>query len=105
MKTITLTLSAGTLVLGPLLAATIRDHKDAIKLAQQNALAAPEMLELVSTLALACGKRVNSALTLEAVEQLVDMENVGEVLAACWGVSVPKEPETGEAPAKGSPSS
>jgi hypothetical protein len=103
MKTITLTLAAGQLVLGPLLAATIRDNKDAIKQAQAQTLAPFEMMDLTCTLAHACAKRVDPAITLDHVAELVDMENFGDVFAACWGVSVP-ETTPGETPQAANPS-
>ena len=96
MRTITLKLPAGTLVLGPLLAATIRDHKDQIAQARQGSLEPPDMLELTCSLAQACAVRVNSASTLADVENVVDLENFGQVFSACWGVSVP-EAALGEA--------
>lgn len=103
MKTIRLALSGGALVLGPLLAATLRDHKAEIAAAQRNELAPPDMLELTCVLATACAQRVAPATTLAEVEQLVDMENFGQVFAACWGVTVP-EPVPGEALQAVSPS-
>lgn len=98
MRRISLALSAGPLVLGPMLAATIRDHRDAIRQARTGALEPVEMLDLTCQLAWACARRVDSAVTLEQIEGLVDMENAPEVFAACWGVSVP-EPAPGETPA------
>lgn len=103
MKTITLKLAAGQLVLGPLLAAVIRDNKDAIKQAQAQALMPMEMMDLTCTLAHACAKRVNPDITPENVADLVDMENFGDVFAACWGVSVPEAPP-GETAQAASPS-
>ncbi|MEY8688325.1 MAG: hypothetical protein AB9M53_00415 [Leptothrix sp. (in: b-proteobacteria)] len=90
MKTITLRLSAGTLVLGPMLAATMRDHAEGIAQWRDGALAAPELMLLTSQLALACARRVEPTLTLEVVEGLVDMENFTQVMNACWGISVPE---------------
>jgi len=104
MKTTRLVLSAGVLVLGPLLAATIRDNKDDIGLARRNQLEPPEFLDLTVRLAFACARRVDPSLTLDAVEQLVDLENFGAVFAACWGVSTP-EAAPGEAPAVQAPPS
>jgi hypothetical protein len=89
MKRITLNLDGGTLVLGPLLAATIRDNKAAIAAAQQNDLRADELVELVCTLAHACAVRVDPDLTRATVESLVDLDNAGDVFMACWGVSTP----------------
>lgn len=103
MKTICLPLSGGALVLGPLLAATLRDHKAAIAAAQRGELPPPDMLELTCVLATACAQRVVPTITLAEVEQLVDMENFGQVFAACWGVTVP-EPVPGEALQAVSPS-
>lgn len=101
MRTTTLNLSAGVLVLGPLLAATIRNHKAAIGQARLGQLEPPEMLDLTCILAQACAARANPAITLDQVEQLVDMENFGAVFAACWGVSLPDaapgDPAPGEA--------
>jgi hypothetical protein len=96
MKTITLKLAAGILVLGPLLAATIRDHKTAISAARQNQLEPPDMLELTCTLAQACAVRVNPGVTLADIENIVDLENFASVFSACWGVTLP-EVEPGEA--------
>lgn len=104
MKTITLKLAAGTLVLGPLLAATLRDHKQAIGQAQRNELQPVDMLELTCLLALAGARRVAPSLTLDQVEQIVDLENFGQVFAACWGVTVPELPPGGST-AVASPSS
>lgn len=104
MKTITLKLSAGALVLGPLLAATMRDHKAGIAQARQGTIEPQDMLELTCSLAVACARRVDPAVTLEQVENLVDMENFSTVFNACWGVSVPEVPP-GEATQAGSPSS
>lgn len=104
MKTIRLALDAGPLVLGPLLAATLRDHKAAIGQAQRNELQPVEMLELTCALAHAAARRVDPAITLDAVENLVDMDNFGRVFSACWGVTLP-EPAPGEALQAGSPSS
>ena len=103
MKTIRLTLTGGALVLGPLLAATLRDHKVAIGQAQRNELQPMDMLELTCALAQACAQRVDPAVTLDQVEHLIDMENFGQVFAACWGVSVPEVPP-GEAMQAASPS-
>ena len=97
MKTVTLALAAGPLVLGPMLAATIRNHKAAIGQARLGQLEPPEMLDLTCLLAQACAARVTPATTLADVEDLVDMDNFGAVFAACWGVSLP-EPAPGEAP-------
>lgn len=104
MKTTTLALAGGQLVLGPLLAATIRDHKEAIGAARRGELDIDAYLELTCALAAACARRVDAAVTLDQVEQLVDTENAPRVFAACWGVSLP-EPQPGEAQAAGSPSS
>lgn len=103
MKTITLNLAAGTLVLGPMLAATIRDNKEAIAKARSQAIEAQDMLELTCTLAYACAKRAQPDITLDAIENLVDMENFQRVFSACWGVSVP-EPAEGEGAVQASPS-
>lgn len=101
MRTITLNLAAGPLVLGPLLAATIRNNKAAIGQARLGQLDPPEMLDLTCTLAQACAARVAPAFTLDQVESVVDMENFGAVFAACWGVSLPDaspgDPAPGEA--------
>jgi len=98
LKTVTVPLDGGHLVLGPLLAATIRDNREAIGKARKNELAPDELLELTCKLAHACAKRANPLATLEQVEALVDLENFGRVFAACWGASLP-EPAPGEAPA------
>lgn len=95
MKTIILKLAAGQLVLGPLLAATIRDHKAAIVQAQRNELGPVEMMDLTATLATAAAQRVQPGLTLADIELLVDVENMGTVFSACWGITVP-EPLPGE---------
>lgn len=97
MKTIRMPLSAGLLVLGPLLAATMRDHKTAIAAARRNELDPVDMLELTCTLAHACARRVDPAATLSSIEDVVDLENFGAVFGACWGVSMP-EPLPGDAP-------
>lgn len=89
MKKITLTLSAGILVLGPMLAATFRDNKEAIKESRSGLLPPPEMVELTCTLAHACAARVDPSITLDQIDQLIDLENFGDVFSACFGVSVP----------------
>ena len=58
---------------------------------------------VICALALAASRRVDPTLTLDQVEQIVDMENFGAVFAACWGVAVPELPP-GEAMAVASPS-
>ncbi len=102
MKTITL--FKGTpqqLVLGPLLAATIRDNKEAINLAETAQLPPSEMLPLVSRLAAACARRVDPAITDDQVDNIVDMSNFGEVFMAVFGASIPK-PAPGESTEAGS---
>ena len=102
MKTTTLKLSAGVLVLGPLLAATLRDNKDRLAAANSGQVTDPfEMLDLTCTLAHAAAKRVDPSVTREAIEQLVDLENVAEVYAACWGAAMPTR--SGETPPEASP--
>ena len=103
MKTITLHLDGGELVLGPLLVATIRDNKEAIAKAHRNELAPAEFIDLTCTLVVACARRVDASVTLGQVEQLIDMANLQQVFAACWGVTVP-EPLPGEALQAASPS-
>lgn len=83
-------LLGGLLTLGPLLAATIRDNKEAIGQARQGQLEPPEMLELTCTLATAAAQRVDPSITRDQVENIVDMENFDRVFAACWGVSLPE---------------
>lgn len=83
------------LALGPLLAATLRDHKADIKRAQANELDPIELLELTCTLALASGQRVAPGLTLAEVEAVVDLDNAAAIFAACWGITLP-EPAPGE---------
>lgn len=92
------------LALGPLLAATLREHKAAIVAAQRNELNPLEMVELTTALALAAARRVDPTVTLEQIEGVVDVDNAPAVFAACWGVALP-EPAPGEAPAVGNPSS
>lgn len=99
MRTLTVPLEGGKLVLGPLLAATIRDHREAIGQARQGQLEPMEMLELTCALAHSCAQRVQPAITLADVEQLVDMENFSQVFSACWGVTVPPGAGVGEAAA------
>lgn len=102
MKTTTLNLSGGRLVLGPLLAATLRDNKERLAAANAGQITDPfEMLELTCTLAHAAAKRVNPNVTLEDVEHRVDLENVAEVYAACWGAAMPTR--SGEPPPEASP--
>lgn len=98
MKTITLELDGGRLVLGPMLAVAIRDNREAIGKARKNELAPDELLDLTCKLAHACASRVDASITLDAVERLVDLANFGRVFAACWGASIP-EPAPGEAEA------
>lgn len=90
MKTITLTLDGGKLVLGPLLAATLRDFKDQIAAAGSGQLQPLDMIDLTVKLAHAAARRVDSKVTEEAVANLVDMDNFNRVFAACWGVTVPE---------------
>jgi hypothetical protein len=92
------------LALGPLLAATLREHKAEIVKAQKRELNPMELAELTSVLALASARRVKPSITLDEIEQVVDVENAGEIFAACWGITVP-ESKPGEAPAVESPSS
>lgn len=97
MKTITL--YKGTpqqLILGPLLAATMRDHSEGIKLARAGKLEPMEMLDLTCTLAAACCRRVDPSFTKAQAEEIVDMENFGHVFSACFGVSIPEQ-QPGEA--------
>lgn len=102
MKTVTLTLSAGTLVLGPLLAATIRDNRDAIGQSRLGEMEPPELIDLTCTLATACAQRVAPRMQRADVEALIDTENFMAVYSACWGVSLP-ESAPGEAVAMPSP--
>jgi hypothetical protein len=90
MKTVTLQLNGAALVLGPILAATIRDNKAAIAAARKSELEPPEMLELTCILATACAQRVTPTVTLAQIEDVVDMANFTEVFGACWGVSTPE---------------
>ena len=102
MKTRKLVLAGGELVIGPMLAATIRDHKEAIGLSRRGELEPPELLELTCVLAQACAARVDPSVTLADVERLIDLDNFSAVYLACWGLSAPEVPP-GEAVA-GSPS-
>lgn len=95
MKKVSLTLAAGKLVLGPLLAAAIRDNKDAIRAAQEGTLHPLDMVDLTCSLALAAAQRVDPNMTLVEIENVVDIDNVGRVFAGCMGVSIP-EPAPGE---------
>ncbi|MBQ0934651.1 hypothetical protein [Ideonella paludis] len=105
MKTIRLQLSAGLLLLAPLLAAALRDNKDQIARARDGLISDPvEFIELTVSLAHASAKRLDPSITRERIEELVDMENVQRVFSACFGVSIP-ESSPGEAPEAGSPSS
>lgn len=97
MKTITMNLSAGTLVLGPALAITFRQHKEAIGKAMRGEFGPVEMLDIACIMAHACAVRVDPSITEDQVANMVDMENFAHVLAATWGISVPEVPE-GEAP-------
>jgi hypothetical protein len=99
MKTV---MSPIGLLLGPLLAATVRDNKAAIKGAQSGQCDPVDFLELTCTLAHAAAARVSPTVSREHIEGLVDTENMAAVFAACWGVTVP-EPLPGESQA-GSPS-
>jgi hypothetical protein len=101
-----ITLFKGTpsqIKLGPLLAATMRDNKDQIKAAQLQQLEPIEMLELTTTLAHACAKRVDPGITEEQVANIVDLENFGAVFAACFGASIP-ETKPGETQGTPNPS-
>ena len=104
VKTITLILSAGTLVLGPMLAATIRDHKEAIGQARQAALTPEQTLALTCILAQACAARVDPNTTLADIENLLDLENYGRVFGACWGITIPDAPEGEPAAVQANPS-
>lgn len=95
--------TASQLRLGPLLAATMRDNKDQIKAAQLQQLEPIEMLELTTTLAHACAKRVDPTVTVEQIANIVDLENFGSVFAACFGASIP-EAKPGETQGTLSPS-
>lgn len=95
MKTTTLTLDGGKLVLGPLLAATLRDFKDQIAAAGAGQLEPVDMVDLTVKLAHAAARRVDAKVTEEAVANLVDMENFSRVFAGCWGVTVPAGAEAG----------
>lgn len=107
MKTITLNLSAGTLNLGPMLAATIRDNEEEIDRANKGLLGQAAMMKLTTRLACACAQRLNPSVTLADVENMIDLDNFGRVAAGCWGVSVPEpeEPQAGEGQAVESPTS
>lgn len=96
MKKTTVTLSGGQLVLGPLLAATLRENAEQIRAFNAGELDPMDMVALAVTLGTAAAQRVNPAITAEHVEQLVDLENFSRVVAGCWGVSVPE----GDADAK-----
>lgn len=105
MKTIRLQLSAGLLLLAPLLAATLRDNKEQIARARDGVIKDPlEFIELTVTLAHASARRLDPSITREQIEDLVDMDNVQHVFSGCFGVSIP-ESSPGEAPEAGSPSS
>ncbi|MFD2451797.1 hypothetical protein [Ideonella paludis] len=91
MKTIRLQLSAGLLLLAPLLAAALRDNKDQIARARDGLISDPvEFIELTVSLAHASAKRLDPSITRERIEELVDMENVQRVFSACFGVSIPE---------------
>lgn len=92
MKTTTIKLEGGTLVLGPLLASTLRDFKDKIAAAGANQLAPIDMVDLTVTLATAAARRIDPRVTEDHVAGLVDLENFGRVFSACWGVTVPESP-------------
>lgn len=92
------------LALGPLLAATLREHKADIVRAQKSELDPIELVELTTKLALAAARRVDPAMTPEQIEAVVDIDNAGVIYAACWGITVP-ESAPGEARAVESPSS
>lgn len=92
------------LALGPLLAATLRDHKTAIAAAQRNELDPMALVELTAQLALAAARRVDPNITMDQIENVVDVDNAPAIFAACWGVAIP-EPAPGEAPAVENPSS
>jgi hypothetical protein len=89
--------------IGPLLAATMRDNKDEIKAAQLQQLEPMEMLELVTKLAHAGAKRVDPNFTEEQAANIVDLENFGEIFAACFGASIP-EVKPGETRGTANPS-
>lgn len=103
MKTIKLQLSAGLLLLGPMLASTLRDHSAGIKQAREGTIDSLEMVELTCALAYASARRVTPTITEDEVANLIDIENVGDVFSACFGVTIP-EARPGEAPEAGSPS-
>lgn len=102
MQKTTITLGGVALTLGPLLAKSIRENKEKIRLARLGQIAPEDMIEHVVDLATACAQRVDGAVTREQVEDLVDMGNMGQVLGAVWGVSVP-EPMPGETQAAVNP--
>lgn len=90
MKKTPLTIGSTTLQLGPLLAATLRDHKEQIALANTGKLEPLDMVDLAVVLGTAAAQRIDPKVTEEDLLKLVDLENFGRVLAACWGVSVPE---------------
>lgn len=98
MKTVTVTVDGRALVLGPLLAATIRDNRELIKQSRLGTIAPEDMVDLTCTLVHAAATRVDPGVTFDEVTQLVDFENMGTLFQACWGVSAP-EPAQGEAQA------
>jgi hypothetical protein len=103
MKKTPLKLGDTTLLLGPLLAATVRDNKAEIAQARTGQIAAEDLIELTVTLVLACAQRLDPAVTREQVEQLIDMENQTQAMAAVWGVSIPEADPSGETQAAVNP--
>ena len=102
MRKTTLKLDLGTLVLGPLLASSIREHKDGIKAARLGLIAPEDMTELTVTLTHACAARVDPTVTRDYVESFIDADNQAAAFGACWGVSVP-DAEPGETTAAVNP--
>lgn len=100
MHTVTLQLAAGQLVLGPLLAATLSQHKERLAAANRGEITDPfELIDLVCTVAHAAAQRVAPAISREAIESLIDLENLHQVYAAVWGTTLPGETPPAASPA------
>lgn len=89
MKTVQLTLSGEPVSFGPLLAATLRDHKEAIKAAFASELGRDEEIELTVKLATASARRVDPTMTEERMSTLIDTENASEAFSAAYYNSIP----------------
>jgi hypothetical protein len=103
MRIVSVIANGTTLQLGPLLASTIRDNRDAIRESRLGTIAPDDMIDLTCLLVHAAVKRTTPDITINQVADLVDTENMADLFAACWGVSMPKA-QPGEAVAVASPS-